>query len=469
MKNFLLITLISFIILFTPWVFVYKSGINTLAVQSEDTLPAMFLPVTILKEGTFYIDTYYPMLLQKYPHPDDKSYTKGLTPFYLRKAGSHYISAFPVASGLLALPVYAAPVLLNMPITWNNLILLSHVSSALIMSFSGGFLYLLLKKHFSLSNKLIFTLTAIYLFGSVNFAMVSQALWQHGPVQLFTILGVYFLLNVYRPKTSSGVFKDLFFSGLFLGLAILSRPTAGISLAFLWLLILIPNLKNIRELFKQSFFYGLGVIPVAAFFLWYNQTFYLNIANQGYSNQLQNNWLGRFPEGFLGIWLSPSKGILIYSPIIIFSLVGFGLILKQVIKQKTWQKNLHYLTFALIVLVHVLVMGKWKHWYGGYSFGYRMASDIIPYLILLIVPYITSNLFAKTKKLFYILFGLSVCVELFGIVFFDGVWHAAYDKGFVDTRWLWSLKDSEFVFNIRRILVKLGILVKACPNCLPKS
>jgi len=44
-----------------------------------------------------------------------------------------------------------------------------------------------------------------------------------------------------------------------------------------------------------------------------------------------------------------------------------------------------------------------------------------------------------------------------GVIFYDGIWHAAYDDGFRETAWLWSLKDSEVAFNIRRVLVKFGL------------
>ncbi|MFH1295356.1 MAG: hypothetical protein ABIH84_02145, partial [bacterium] len=66
-KKFLAIIFTAWFIFFAGWLFVYKTGINSLAIQSEDTLPAIFLPVTIIKEGTFYADSYYPMIIQRYP------------------------------------------------------------------------------------------------------------------------------------------------------------------------------------------------------------------------------------------------------------------------------------------------------------------------------------------------------------------------------------------------------------------
>ena len=203
----------------------------------------------------------------------------------------------------------------------------------------------------------------------------------------------------------------------------------------------------------------LGIIPVLLFFVWYNQTYYLSISNQGYSSQVFTQWLSPFPEGFLGTWISPSKGILIYSPILIFSLLGLWLARKDDNKRV-------YILFGLIILFHTLIMGFWKHWYGGYSFGYRMSSDILPFFVFAMVPYVNSSPFFKYYRLFIFLLCVSIMVQLSGLVFFDSIWHAAYDKGFRDTRWLWSLSDSEFMFNLRRILVKFAFLDKACPKCL---
>ena len=95
-----------------------------------------------------------------------------------------------------------------------------------------------------------------------------------------------------------------------------------------------------------------------------------------------------------------------------------------------------------------------------------MASDILPFLVLLMVPYVKSGFFEKTRRWFYALFSISLAVQIAGLIFFDGVWHAAYDRGFRDTGWLWSVKDSEIVFYFRRVLVKFGIIRKACNVCL---
>ena len=456
MKTFFHIVLGSFFIFLFSWLFVYKSGINPLVIQSEDSLPTMFLPFSIIKDGSLYLDDFYDMLIKRYPHPDDKSYVKGLTPFYLKKVDSHYASAFPIMTAVVALPVYLVPVLSGVLPTWENIIFLSKISSFLIVSFSGGFLYLLLKKHFVKDEKKSVLLTLVYLFATVNFAMVSQAMWQHGTVQLFSILGLYFLFNFLELKRQ----KDMFLTGLFFGLAVISRPTAALALVFMVLLCYF-RIDDWKTYIKSSAYLILGVLPSVLFFLFYNQVFYKGLSNQGYASQIFTSWVSPFPVSFLGVWFSPSKGILIYSPIFIFSFIGLYIVLK-----KSIIKNIDYLLFGIIVVLHTLIISFWKHWYGGYSFGYRMSSDVIPYLMLLMVSFVNSKLFDKYKKVFIGLFVFSVFVEVFGLVFFDGIWHAAYDLGYEKTSWLWSIKNSELIFNVRRVLVKFGMLERACPQCL---
>lgn len=480
MNSFAKLVLASFLIYFSSSFILYKLGINKLYTQSEDTIPAMFLPVTILKEQTLYADTYYKTIRARYPNPDDKSFEKGFTPFYFRSVincqtaaetltkntsvgcgPAHYISAFPILTGLLGIPIFLTPLLLGMSVNFGNLSVFAHITSSLIVALSGGFLYLLLKKHFSLNEKTAVLFVLIYLFGTVNFAMLSQSLWQHGTLELFLILGLFFLYEYIN--TVNHAKYNLFLSSFMIGLAVLSRPTAILVIPFLFFIYIFKDkIRLERDNMISTAVFLAGFLPSLLFFLWYNKTYYVSVLNQGYSKQIFVDWLSPFPQGFLGVWISPSKGILTYSPVFIFSLIGFYLAFKK----ENRKEYFDFIIFGVIVILHTLIVSKWKHWYGGYSYGYRMSSDILPFLILLLVPYVKSNLYEKTKKIFFILFGVSVFIELLGIVFFDGVWHAAYDRGYIDTSWLWSIKNSEFVFNVRRVLVKLKLIKKACEQCL---
>lgn len=449
--------------------FSYNIGVNTLIIQSEDTVPSLLLPAAIIAEKTFYLDSFYEFMRVRYPHPDDKGFEKDLVPFYLRRitetvnlAGTevavpHYLSAFPIITPLMVVPLYWIAYMLNVPLSWDTLAVLGHIGGALIMAGSGVAFYKLLETFFT-TKKDAKLLTIVYLFGTINYALLSQALWQHGTVQLFLILAFYYLLKSTR---QTSIWQHTFLFGLYCGLAFLSRPTAAIAFPFFMFYAVFKLWPNLKQIFKYGSEFALGFLPNALFFLWYNNKYYLSILNQGYADQAGSGWLGRFPEGFLGLWLSPSKGILVYSPIFIFALVGVYLILKK----KDYRGDILYFFSFAIVILHTLVLGKWKHWYGGWSYGYRMASDILPFLVLLIVPFLKSSIYKRFHKIFMLLLILSIAIQLHGIIFYDGIWHAAYDGGFQNTSWLWSIQDSEFAFNIRRIMVKFGMLERACPTC----
>ena len=446
-------------IYFFSWFAVDALKVNRLDIQSEDTIPAVFLPLSIIKDKSLYLDKYYSMMLARYPNPDDKDHVLGPMPFYLREAGGHYLSAFPIISAVLALPVYFPAILLDVSVTWQSLALLAHISGALIMGFGTGFFYILISKFFNLPAKTTLLTTLVYGFATINYSLVSQGLWQHGTVQLFTTISLIYFMQYFQFKKLT----NLIYFGFFMGFAVLSRPTALLVFAALGVYIIFSEQLTLKEATRKSAYILFGLIFPVMFFLWYNAKFYLNIQNQGYSNQLTRNWLGNFPFSFFGVWLSPSKGILVYSPVFIFSLIGARLALK---KRPT---NYIFLAFTFIVLAHTLVISFWKHWFGGWSYGYRMSSDILPFLVLLLVPWLQSEIKGKALKVFIAVLVVSVMVQISGIVFFDGVWHAAYDKGFKNTAWLWSIKDSEAAFNMRRVLVKAGLLDKACEVCAMKA
>lgn len=438
---------------------------NPLIFQSEDVVPTSYLPIAIIKNHTLYLTEFASEMYNLYPHPDDKSQTKGLVPYYLKKVDNEYLSAFPLIAGILSVPIYIIPLIFLNNLGIEQVSTLANISASIWMSITSLVFYRLLEKHYFPKEKMkALSLTLIFGLCTVNFAMFSQSLWQHGFVQLFLILTLLMYFRSIKEKNQIIALAYSALAGFFIGWAVLTRPTVILVVPFIYLL-LIHKTSNIREVMSRGTAYTMGFMPPLTFFYIYNSLFYKGIENQGYTSQLLVNWLGKFPEGFLGIWLSPSKGILVISPIIIFSLVGFFIVLKD----GSWkrQEGFQYFIYGMTVLLHTLIMGRWKHWFGGFSFGYRLASDVLPLIVLLIVPYMKSSFWAKTKTIFYTLAVFSFMIQIYGVIFFDGIWHNAYDTGYKETSWLWNLKDSEFAFNMRRVLVKLGLMEKACPQCMP--
>lgn len=437
MKKPVLLFFLYLVVSFGGWAIFYFTGVNKLLIQSEDTIPSMFLPISMIKKQTLYLDDFYEMMVERYPHPDDKKKIIGLTPYYLKKVEGHYLSAFPIVSSVFAIPVYFIPVILGLDITWFNLALLAKLSAAVTVSLSAVFIYLIAKK-FQAEKKALF-LSLVYMFGTINLASISQALWQHGALELALILFIYFLFS-----------KNFILAGFFLGVGVIARPTAIlVPLIFSFYLYKKLGIKNL-------FVFAFGSLLPLIFFVYYNSLYYYSLSNQGYYSQMFEGWKLPLYKGFFGNLVSPSKGFLVYSPVLVFSLLGAFLVFR---KSKNFKKELLFFkSSAILIFVHLIIISFWKHWYGGWSFGYRMLSDVLPFLCLLLIPYFSSTFYKKTFKLFLILFLFSFFVEIFGLAFFDGIWHSAYDKGFKDQSWLWSIKNSEVAFNLRRVLVKFNLL-----------
>ena len=86
-----------------------------------------------------------------------------------------------------------------------------------------------------------------------------------------------------------------------------------------------------------------------------------------------------FDQLFAG-WISPNRGVLVWSPVLILAGVGTFL----AIRRRTFT-GLYRAALAAIVL-HWLAVTAALSWTGGYSTGPRLFSDVLPCFILLMIP-----------------------------------------------------------------------------------
>jgi hypothetical protein len=439
--QFFLVFLTSFLIYTGLFNIFYLSGINTKPLQSEDIISTAAIPFSILKEQNLDVNEYYDLMTKHYPNPDNKENV----PYYLKKVQDKYYSFFPNFTAILATPVYIIPALLNWDDSIETFRIMSRLGGAFITSLSVAFFWLLLRVKM-LNLKLSIVLIIVYAFATNSLSTSSQGLWQHGSSQLFLTIG---LLSLIKQKYN--------LSGLALGFAFISRPTNLLPLVIFGVYTLFKT-KNI----KQTVLYTLyALIPILLEVIIEIKT-YGNVLNSGYATHTQH-FTHNMIEGFLGMWFSPSKGILIVSPVLIFMFYGFY---KAIRKHKLNDLNL-YLTG--IIIVHFAVLGTWYNWFGGFSWGNRMSSDIIPIMVFMLIPFVSSKHFKRYIYLaiFTITLLFSIFYHLMGLIYFDGVWHTIYDS---KTRfWLWTIKDSQLVFSVKRAMFKLGVISNPIPEMfIPK-
>ena len=96
--------------------------------------------------------------------------------------------------------------------------------------------------------------------------------------------------------------------------------------------------------------------------------------------------IGRFVQGLVGHLVSPNRGVLVFTPILAFSLWGMARTLRSHGPHAAF-----YRMVALIVVVHwVMISVMARKWWAGWSFGPRHLVEMLPLLVLLLVPAIEA-------------------------------------------------------------------------------
>jgi hypothetical protein len=343
--------------------FVYN--LNLRPIPSGDTAPAAVLPLSLVSAHTLALDRF----------ADWYRGTRQMNAaWFTRAADGHYYSSFPIALPLLITPLYAPLAALDiqsMPI--DRFVLLARItekiSASLIAALSVvAFLALAGKLADAKSARM---LTVVYAFGSPTWSISSQALWQHGASELALILALLLLIRE-AENPAHVLFAAL--AGCCAGFGVAIR----LSNAFPCIVMAVyVGLSSWRLRSKAAFACG-AALPMAPVLI--------------YNLHIFGSALGAYPAGWLlqgsplygvaGLLFSPSRGLLVFCPVFVFSAIGAYL----------WFRNSRgphapiYLSCLVIVAGHFLTLAKYRLWWGGFSYGPRLMTDVIPCLVILMIP-----------------------------------------------------------------------------------
>jgi hypothetical protein len=402
---------------------------NGRPIGSGDSLPARYLPFSILGQGTFTLDAF-PVLYggaakEIYPLLDG-------VPYYLRYRDGHYLSAYSPAPAVLALPVYVLPVLAGLPPTSAWVGHLEKLAAALVTALSVVLLFRALG--LVVSRRWALGIAAVYALGTSSLSASSQGLWQHGPSQLFLALGLYWLARGLGEERYLGPV------GFALASAMVMRATN--------LLLVLPLAAWIlyRHPAVRLRFIGLALLPIAGVGLYTLRYFGLEGAGWGHARVSMLAFFAQVPwlEGLAGLLSSPSRGLFVYSPVLVFSLFGIAAV---------WRHGPPLLrALSLGPILVFLLIGKWFMWWGGHTFGPRILADTTPVLAFLLYP-VTGYLDRRrlARGIFALCAVLSIAAHALGAFFYDGRWDglARVDR---DYSRLWTWRGSPLPFYAREAL-----------------
>jgi hypothetical protein len=151
--------------------------------------------------------------------------------------------------------------------------------------------------------------------------------------------------------------------------------------------------------------------------------------------------------GFAGLFVSPGRGLLVHSPILVLGLIG---------AVRVWRKGGDWFFRAISVgLLGILLPAcKWFDWWGGWAFGYRPIVDSAPLLAILAIPVLSGALVAWKKAVLALLLVWSVYVQVLGAFAYDVTGWNARDSQDIDLPQfrarLWSFTDTPILYYSRR-------------------
>jgi len=363
-------------------------NLNMRAISAGDTYPARYLPFAILQYHTVFLDPVATVTAQG----------RGDTAFWMvPRPNGHILSLYPIVAPVLVAPLYVPAVGYLHLRGWTEARLdhvariMEKLSASFVAALSAALLYLVLRRRTTSGTALL--LTVAYAFGTTTWVISSQALWQHGMAQLFLIAALLVVTARCTAPRSLAL-------GVLCGLLVCNRPPDGILAAALGAYGLFwAGPRRIWVLFAGS---ALATAPV----LFYNLRFMGHIAG-GYGLPARPNFFHHdLLQGAAGLLVSPTRGLLIYSPFLLFA--GLALL------HRPRDRGERLLTLALTagVVIQFLLYAK-ADWRGGLSWGPRHLSDILPMLIWLMVPAVAA-LRGIGRVCFVMAVAVSIAIEAIG-------------------------------------------------------
>ncbi len=403
--------------LFLLVLFIYLANGKTIG--AVDTFPVSYLPFSLLREANFDLDEF-PFL-----------YAQGV-PGYLIYTGKHYVSFFPPFAAVVALPMYLVS-------AWSDVVMnarlvgdLEKLAASVIAALSVAVLFLTLRRLTDENSALL--VSTIYAFGTSTFSISAQALWQHGPSELFLALTLYCLVRGRaEPRVSA-------YAGFTLAAAVVCRYTDVFIALPLTLYVVLRRRRHLPA-------FMLAALPPALLLAAYHHHYFGSLLGAPYVQHgvVQTNWMPLL-EGFLARMISPNRGLLVFSPIVLFSLAGMYLM------SRGKDAALFRWGVAAVVL-DLLWYSTWPAWQEWWSFPPRYLTDLSPLLALFLVPaWRMARPRPALKGLFLVCAALSIFIHSLG-VFVPNRWKP--DLGSDRSR-MWDWADGQLVHSTGQLLYKIS-------------
>jgi hypothetical protein len=309
-----------------------------------DTTPAELLPLALMRNHGLVFD--------------------GLDvpgSWWFWRVKGHLVSGYPIIPGFFNIPAYALAHALAVPLDSPHRSMLSMISASVVTAASVLFFFLAVSRLVQRRSTAIGA-TLVYAFGTTAFSVAARGMWQHGPSLLFLTVAIWLLVRGDR--------RSVALSAIPLGFAVFNRPANLLIVAPLALFVLWRHRKAFLP------FALLAAIP-ASLLAWYSLHYWGKVTNLGQYSA--GEWFtGSFWSGLAGLLVSPSRGLLVITPVFLFSVAYLLIVLRHP------KRDPLLVALGLGVVATIVMYAKWYSWWGGTCFGYRLLTECVPALTILL-------------------------------------------------------------------------------------
>ncbi len=463
------------LLIFCTCVFVYLA--NGEAISSTDNFPSSLLAFNwldnrslnfdILRDGNMY-------------QVDSKNGANGISYFLVESANGHLTSTYPIGNVILTFPIYFLFFIgIKVAEFYQNFVLGNSVdflrladpsfggplenyqklAAVGVASFSTVIFYLANRLKFNGAIALLSTF--IFAFATSTWMTGSQGLWQHGSSNLAVLCIIFCLLKANRTQGKNRKIL-LVLTGIFCGLLPGIRSTsllysvAAIAYAFfvyrkeaLYLLIGLPSALLSASWNIYYFGFSLSKLVVGGYSRF-------SAKDVSFASSYYKLTVEQFLEGFWGLLISPSRGILVFTPVSLLAIPGAW----QVWKWRSGKDEKLFLCLTVAAVGIFLQYCFFKVWTGGACYGPRYLTDILP-IVCFLISYCLAGWVEKwnqgkhklsslTLAILTLLIAVSTftqTVGAFGSTNWDGIPQPTQER-------IWRLHDSQIERHARHVFYK---------------
>jgi hypothetical protein len=219
-----------------------------------------------------------------------------------------------------------------------------------------------------------------FAFATSAWSTASRALWQHGPSILFLAMALvaldrFFARNAHDQRARVDSIWPPLIAGVCIAGSVTMRPTNAVALVLVTILVFWKAQR------RAAATYAIGV--AAVFIPWTLITYhYYGTPLQPYDQASKLGLPSTFFESLAAQLISPSRGLFIFSPIVLVASAGLALA-----KRRRQISPLEALSSAAIPC-YLVAIALFPVWWAGTSFGPRFMTETLPFFFVLALPFV---------------------------------------------------------------------------------